>query len=267
MLLVKSRITSMWFVLLRNLGRAFSKLVRELSLLPLMDLSTLTADYYSFSMPVISHKITNLTITHQNQNENKGCSRVTFAYSFHTIATLSCCVSYYSITSVRGCLWVPRPQQIKLLQITCSVLLDHSLKILIDRISPPIHHQSSYLLVVFPRKWIPLAQPFITSLSARQLLRAFSCTVRRQKNEGATREGLGQAGVLLSLLSVWGSDVELDECIFFMCSVSDEDLITKLKPRVLESLCCQKLFFSEQFQVSLQLIPDFLVHLCFHNHR
>lgn len=43
---------------------------------------------------------------------------------------------------------------------------------------------------------------------------------------------------------------ELDECIFFMCSISDEDLITKLKPRVLESLCCQKLFFSEQFQVS-----------------
>lgn len=116
-------------------------------MLPLMDLSTLTADYYSFSMPVINHKITNLTITHQNQNENKGCSRVTFAYSFHAIAMLSCCVSYYSITSVRGCLWVPHPQQIKLLQITCSVLLDHSLKILIDRISPPICHQSSYLLV------------------------------------------------------------------------------------------------------------------------
>lgn len=47
-------------LLLINLSSVFLKLVRKLSLLPLMDLCMLMTDYHEFSMPVIHQKIPNL---------------------------------------------------------------------------------------------------------------------------------------------------------------------------------------------------------------
>lgn len=65
----------------------------------------LVADYYSFFMPVIRQKITDLTVIQQNKYKNKGCSKVAFAYSVHVVEMLSCYGFYCSITSILGSLW------------------------------------------------------------------------------------------------------------------------------------------------------------------